>query len=77
LLLLDTDNASHRGNNGNFRFELSWLTQVDFHETIAKVWQEENRDDTPMKWQNNRFLRGWAKNVVGKIERKNIFWYNS
>jgi hypothetical protein len=25
-LLLDTGNASHRGNNCNFRFELSWLT---------------------------------------------------
>jgi hypothetical protein len=66
-LLLDTGNASPRGNNRNFRFELSWLTREDFHETITKVWQEENRGDTPMKkWRNKirivcRFLRGWEK----------------
>jgi hypothetical protein len=78
-LLLDMGNASHRGNNCNFKFELSWLTREDFHETIAKVWQEENRGDTPMKkWQNKirtacRFLRGWGKMWSEKIERKNVF----
>jgi hypothetical protein len=78
-LLLDTGNASHRGNNSNFRFELSWLTRDDFHETITKVWQEENRGDTPMKkWQNKirtvrRFLRGWAKNVVRENTKKKCF----
>jgi hypothetical protein len=36
-LLLDTGNVSHRANNHNFRFELSWLTQEDFHETLTKV----------------------------------------
>jgi hypothetical protein len=55
------------------------LTREDFHETITKVWQEENRGDTPMKkWQNKirtvrRFLRGWAKNVVRENRKKKCF----
>jgi hypothetical protein len=61
-----------------FKFELSWLTREGFHNTVAKVWRDESRGDTPMKrWQSKiravrRFLRGWARNVVGD-NRKNCF----
>lgn len=76
-LLLDTWNASYRGNNSSFKFELGWLTRDGFHDMVAKVWQEETRGESPMqKWQNKirslrRYLKGWAKNLVGENKRKN------
>jgi hypothetical protein len=77
-LLLDTCNASHRGCQ-MFKFELSWLTREGFHDIVTKVWREESRGDTPMKrWQSKiravrRFLRGWARNVVGDNRNKKCF----
>jgi len=77
-LLLDTIQASQRGNTPLFTFELGWLTRDDFFDLITNVWTAENRGTTPLqRWQNKiravrRFLRGWAKNQVGENKKKKI-----
>jgi len=77
-LLLDTDQASHRGNTPLFKFELGWLTRDGFFDLITDVWKAKNRGTTPLqRWQNKiravrRFLRGWAKNQVGENKKKKI-----
>jgi hypothetical protein len=45
---------------------------------VAKVWQRASRGNSPMQRQNNirfvrRWLRGWAKNLVGENKRKKSF----
>ena len=79
-LLLNTGDAAHRGNNHQFKFELGWLTRDGFHDLVAnKVWQRASSGNSPMqRWQNKiravrRWLRGWAKNLVGENKRKKSF----
>ena len=75
-LLLDTNQASHRGNTPLFKFESGWLTRDDFFYLITNVWKAENRGTTPLqRWQNKiravrTFLRGWAKNQVGENKKR-------
>jgi hypothetical protein len=77
-LLLDTGDAAHRGNTHQLKFELGWLTRDGFHDMVAKVCQRSSRGNSPMQRQNNirfvrRWLRGWAKNLVGENKRKKSF----
>lgn len=80
-LLLDTGNASHRGNNSIFKFELSWLTQDGFYDMVARVWRKETRGRSPMqRWQNKIrslrcFLKGWVRNQVGESRKRKSFLY--
>ena len=79
-LLLNTGDAAHRGNNHQFKFELGWLTRDGFHDLVAKVWQRASSGNSPMQWWQNkiravrRWLRGWAKNLVGENKRKKIIF---
>jgi hypothetical protein len=78
-LLFQTENASYRGNNQMFRFEISWLYMEGFHELTAKVWNKENRGSSSLvRWQNKlralrRYLRGWSKNVLGNTRKRKRF----
>jgi hypothetical protein len=46
---------------------------------VAKVWQRASTGNSPMqRWQDKiravrRWLRGWAKNLVGENKRKKCF----
>jgi len=77
-LLLDTNQASHRGNTPLFKFELGWLAKDGFFDLITNVWKAENRGTSPLqRWQNKirtvrRYLRGWAKNQVGQNKTKSF-----
>lgn len=77
--MVDTHQTSHGGNTPYFRFELSWFSKEGFHDRVAKVWNDTKKANTPMQmWQNKirvvrKFLKGWAKNVVGENRiRKNF-----
>lgn len=78
-LLLDTNQASHKGNTPLFKFELGWLAKDGFFDLITNVWKAENRGTSPLqRWQNKirtvrRYLRGWAKNQVGQNKKKEKF----
>jgi len=78
-LLLDTNQASHRGNTPLFKFELGWLAKDGFFYLITNVWKAENTGTSPLqRWQNKirtvrRYLRGWAKNQVGQNKKKKSF----
>jgi predicted secreted Zn-dependent protease len=77
-LLFNTGDAAHKGNTYQFKFKLGWLTRDGFHDMVAKVWQRASRGNSPMQqWQNKirairRWLRGWAKNLVGENKKKEI-----
>ena len=52
-LLLSTGERVHRGNQHEFKFELSWFLQKDFFETVTRIWRSVDYGSTPMKkWQN-------------------------
>lgn len=78
-LLLDTRQASHRGNTQSFKFELSWFTKEGFYDRVAQVWNNVNKGRTPLeRWQNKirsvwRYLRGWLQNLVGENRKNKIF----
>jgi len=75
-LLLDTNQAAHRGNTPLFKFELGWLTKDGFFYLITNVPCTETRGNMPItRWQNKirgvrRFLRGWAKIQAGENKKK-------
>lgn len=75
-LLLQTGNASFRGNSQWFRFELGWLYRDGFLDMVAHMWRRENRGANPLqRWQNKirvvrRYLRGWAKHCLGANRKK-------
>jgi len=78
-LLLDTNQAAHRGNTPLFKFELGWLTKDGFFYLITNVTCTETRGNMPItRWQNKIrgvrcFLRGWAKNQVGENKKKKLW----
>jgi hypothetical protein len=80
-LLLQSENASFRGNNQRFIFELSWLYMEGLHELVAKVWNKENRGTSSLvRWQNKlralrRYPRGWEKMCLGILEKEVILAY--
>ena len=75
-LLLSTGERVHRGNQHEFKFELSWFLQKDFFETVTSIFRSVDYGSTPMKkWHNKirrlrQFLRAWARNVNGNFRKE-------
>ena len=75
-LLLESGEASHKGNNTHFSFELAWLRRAGFFEMVTSEWCTVQSGNTPIgRWQNKighlrQFLRGWAKNVSGEYKKQ-------
>jgi hypothetical protein len=70
-LLLDTGAATFKGNNRQFRMELSWFTHDDFYAWVTEIWRKSVRGNNSVQRWNKKMsalrshLRGWAKNNVG------------
>ena len=75
-LLLESGDASHKGNTSHFYFELAWLRRAGFFEMVTTEWCSVQSGSSPIeRWQNKirhlrQFLRGWAKNVSGEYKKK-------
>lgn len=63
-LLLNTGEETLGKQQPQFKFELGWLLQDGFFETVSEVWTSVKKGSTPLQvWQNKirrrrQFLRG-------------------
>jgi hypothetical protein len=74
-LILSTQQVL-RSRTREFRFELSWIKDTDFHVRIQKIWEEPTRDikfldKIQFKLKKvKKFLKGWGYNRAGKGKQK-------
>jgi hypothetical protein len=61
-MLLNSNESSFMATQPMFKFELVWLLQDSFMETVRDIWTKRVVGCTPMeRWQGMQYLRGWEK----------------
>jgi hypothetical protein len=76
-LILSSDSVSSWGNR-EFRFEVSWLGQVEFLPKVNEIWLAPTRDNVALdrvqfKLKKMKiFLKGWGYNLAGSRKKRKL-----